>query len=159
MNKSISLAQQVRQKITKRIIFGSVLFVCMFIITTIYDLYVNIHQLSASLNSTSSELSNYITSQELIDNQQAVFFRLKKMSEGSIIYQWIQPNDVLVTPTAFKKVLLRPSLSWNYFYKIPSVGVENIGYLKFSGSLLNDSSMIRSLLIRASILLLFLLGH
>ncbi|MDR3478601.1 MAG: HAMP domain-containing sensor histidine kinase [Gammaproteobacteria bacterium] len=159
INKSITLEKQIRHQVTNRIICCGVLLFCMFIATTIFDFYVNIERLATSLNITASELSNYITTQELIGNQQAVTARLNKMSQGSIIFEWLPVESTKIAKQkTFQEILWSPYLHWSYFYQIPKVGIENFGYLKISSSLWKDSDLIRSFLIRGSILLLFFIG-
>lgn len=156
MNRSTTLTQQIKQKITCRIISGSLLFIAMFCAMTIYDAYENYKRINKSTSFKTAELSEYITSQKLIGNDQAIYARLKNISHGVIKYEWIKPDEANFSSNDnFNKLLLHSVFNWIFIHPIPLIGLENIGYIKASGSLINDADMLYNFFFRGSILLLF----
>ncbi len=158
MYKSISLSQQIKQKITGRIVKGSLLFVTMFFAMTVYDAYESLERLDKSMSFKTTQLSSYVTSQKLIGNEQAIISHLKTINHGVIKYEWIKPDDFNSTKfKLFNKLRLESVFNWVYIHPIPLIGLENIGYIKVSGSLRNDPDMLYNFFFRGCILLLFLI--
>lgn len=156
MYKSMTLTQQIKQKITRRIMMGSLLFVTMFCAMTVYDAYESLESLDKSMSFKTTKLSAYVTSQKLIGNEQAIISYLKTVNHGVIKYEWIKPDDLNSTKfKLFNKLRLESVFNWVYIHPIPLIGFENIGYIKVSGSLINDPDMLHNFLFRGCILLLF----
>lgn len=158
-NNPKKLADQVKSKITNRIIICATLLFFVFIINAFYDLYSNFRELKNTITSTSKDLEGFIISQTLIDNPVAIYSQLNKMSNKNIKFSWISNKEFNRNiDFTYNKIMFISYKDWVYYYKVVSIGKRNIGVLKISGSIFLISDIINTFFTRTIILLILCLS-
>lgn len=147
-----SIVNKIRKKIGYRI------FICIFLILlfissiAIYYFKESFVQLEKNLDLECITLEDFIISQVLVPNDQAIQMQLNKFNKEnkSIKLEWIK------SPSNIKKGLkIETPVSWVYYYPLRIIDNENFGYFKLKGSFLDSKYIYYKLLLSVIILFMF----
>ena len=153
-NGSQSMAQLIKKEITFRI------FICIFLIIffcaflSLYDITNYFKSIKKEVSVEIAPLSNFIISQVLISNPNAINTALKEFNQKNkaLHAEWKKNN---VHKTDQNTMSISPLLTWTYYHKIREVEGEYFGYIIVYGSLLNNSEIVNLFLSRFFIILIF----
>lgn len=150
--KSIRLI--IKQQITRRILICLACLIIVFISLTIYSFDKSFEQLTKRLLVMGQEMSEFIISQVLIDNQRSIDLATQKASqETGFNIKWINQK----VTTQHEKISFSFPASWTYDYPIISFNKNTYGVLKITGSLLDDKILVNQLIFMFSLLIFALI--
>jgi signal transduction histidine kinase len=154
LQESVRLVDQIKVKISHRILLCLLSFFIVIIGLTIFDIAKSFKELGDLVNAQCQSLEDYTVGQALIDNQPAVQLKLDD-------YNATNPYKISWVPTGTAlnndSIHWLPLLSWEYNYQIKSVAGQDFGYFHVSGSILNDRNFFSELLGRILLMIFFAL--
>lgn len=108
------------------------------------------------LKKLSKDIDNYIVSQLLIGNKEAIIYKLKREEiNNNIAIQWKESSQ-----NYSNNILFSFPYNWKVTHHVHSITEGDFGTYTIIGSFLNDSELIKSILIKISlfvfVLILFL---
>lgn len=151
--KSISLSSQIKKVIGNRVLICSLVLTVILFALTIYDLFVSIDLLQSRINQQIKPLENFVISQVMIDNMQAIELKLHSVNEQNLGFtvEWV-PH----TMSEHKEVTWQPPFNWVYDYQLGEIAGYQFGYFKLTGSFLADKELVNDVIIRFLSLFIFI---
>ena len=148
-----TLSHQIRKSIGLRVIACLILYIVLSLGITAYDLFNGIKQIGSREKQLSSDLSEQIISQILINNSQSIPVILKGAERiNNVRIKWQRESQ----KTDGHIRWLFP-LSWEYSSNIAAMDGRQYGAITFHGSFLCDSSFIYGMVVRICLFSIFLI--
>lgn len=147
-----SLAHQIRKQFRTRITLCFFIYLFVFIVVTYCDFRQEEKALNNRMASISNELGRYIISQVLVGNEKSIFTKISSLQEKyKVRIKWNKTSD---SPSHL--IHWAFPFSWGYAEKITSLDGKSFGVVLFSGSFLDDEAFTYNILVKISLLLLFM---
>lgn len=154
LQESARLVDQIKVKISHRILLCLLSFFIVIIGLTIFDIAKSFKELGDVVNAQCQSLEDYTVGQALIDNQPAVQLKLDDYNAANpYTISWVPTGTALNNDS----IHWLPLFSWEYNYQIKSVAGQGFGYFHVSGSILNDRNFFSELLGRVLLMIFFAL--
>jgi signal transduction histidine kinase len=150
--RSYTLTEQIRKKIRNRILLSITLFFLIIIVISFYDIEKSFRNIEKEIDEKSQSLADYVISQILVGDKEAIKIKLEEENKGYIKYQWIQDN---YRHSPYKKMRWVFPFSWEYLLPLHSINKIDFGYFLVSGKFLDNKQMIYELIGKMILLLLF----
>lgn len=155
LRNRILLSTQIKKVIGNRILISSILLIFIIISLTFFDIFDSVQTLKSRIDEEIKPLEYFIISQSLIDNLQAIHIKLNNFNSSNTYghtVEWVSSGTI-----GFNRIHWKPPFSWVYYYKLGNIEGYKYGYLKVTGSFLDDRSLIKTAIMRLSTLLIFTL--
>lgn len=146
-----TLASQVRRQISIRILICMILLLISLCVTIVYGMFGSFNLIEKEITKNCDELANFVISQTLLNNPEAINLKLKSLNSKEYNYRLIINNS---QPMA-QQMRWRPFFAWSYIYPIYDLRNRYFGYFIVKGSLLDDQSFMTDIITRGTIIFLF----
>jgi signal transduction histidine kinase len=152
--EAYSLEAQIKRHIGWRILICFLLLFTAVLGLTAYGISRDIMQLKEKINTNCMMIEDYVISQVLVEDREAISLKLEEMNNSKETkITWVKDGTA---PNPDKVQWVFP-FSWIYYYPLRSIENNHYGYFVVTGSFLSEDVFISELLIRSILLLLFAL--
>lgn len=149
-----NIASIIKQEIGWRIAMcvGLVLLSCL--ISSVYDVTRSMDSMQYRLHDLTEPLSDFVISQTIVNNPQAIAFQLRRFRQENpgVQLQWKKPG---MQPCVKTGIALAWPFDWRYCYRMREIQGQAFGSMVLTGSFLTDRKVVSDLLTRLFIFLGF----
>lgn len=151
LNSLPTLEKLIQSQIGVRVFLLLLVFYLFIFGAFLNEVYHSILSLELEIQQKSTELGNYIISEELVGNNQAIKLKLASLSTNEVKYAYLKQ----LSDKKNNRLYWHPIFDWSYIYQIEDIRKQKMGYLVVYGNFLKYHHFGYHLIIRLIFITIF----